>query len=123
SEAHSPRFERGNGAIATRERLVARLLEAEHRRIRRLDAVGVCAGTFAELGGSAFDIENVVLDLECEADLGTEFSQCRAFLNVLGSGRNRAEQHARLNQSASLLTMHALELAFTEDLFDGFEVD
>ena len=39
------------------------------------------------------------------------------------AGRNRAEQHARLDQRAGLLAMHALELGFTEELFDGFEVD
>ena len=38
-------------------------------------------------------------------------------------GGNRAEQHARLDQRAGLLAMHALERGLAQRLLDGLEID
>src|SRR5436309_11818157 len=51
-------------------REVARALEAEKRRIRRLRARRVLSRRFAELAGLAFDVEDIVDDLKCQAEIG-----------------------------------------------------
>ena len=99
-EARAPGRERRNGAIAARERLRARLFQAEHRRICRLDAVGVRAGALAERVGSAFDVEDVVLDLEGQADLGAELGERRAL-------RQRLDSPAEIAPSSTLAWISA----------------
>ena len=50
----------------------ARSIETEQRRIGRLGAGGVLAGGLAELGRAALDVEDVIDNLEGEADIGGE---------------------------------------------------
>ena len=58
------RRQRGVGLRDQVDQPVARAVDAEHGDQRRLAGGGVLAGGFAERGGVAFDVEQVVGDLE-----------------------------------------------------------
>ena len=74
----------------------------------RVDCI-YAAGDLAERLGGAGDVEDVVLDLEREADLGTEAAQCLEARTRAFARGERPEQHARLDERAGLAAMHQLE--------------
>src|SRR5687768_9556690 len=91
-EPRPPWRECCDGKVPATQRMLPRVVETEHGGIGRLHAVGVGARTFPERRRRAFDIEDVVLDLEGETDLGAELRERGTLRSIRDPGRYRTEQ-------------------------------
>ena len=113
-----------------RDRGVAQLARAPARRgksggrgVGGLLERGIRAGGLAEQRRIAFHIEDVILDLEGEADVGPETLERRELGARGEAGRQRPEQHAALDQRSGLAPVHLLDLRDRELPSDGGQVD
>src|ERR1700746_1462772 len=91
------RSERGDAVVAQLPRPCARVLEPDGAGVSRLGMRGIGTGRLAEHCRIALDIENVVLDLEGETDVGTKALEAGELRSAAHTGRERATQYARLN--------------------------
>ena len=71
----------------------------------------------------ALDVEDVVLDLEGEADLSAEVFQGGKFRAAGEAGCERTEQHTALDERPGLATVHVLDVRDAEPLAYGGKVD
>src|SRR5216684_2256106 len=90
-------------AKATRTRL---RISFEPAKRRRFAGVGVFAGRLSDRGSIAFDVENIVGDLECFSDNGAEAVE-RQSLMFVGPAESRSGDAAIAQQRARL---HRLQL-------------
>src|SRR5690606_2294103 len=108
-ERCGPFAERGqgcDGTVAKLRRALFRRLESHGARIGRLAFRGVRAGGLAEHGRITLDVQNVVLDLECEPDVAAESRQSLPVLTAVDSSGGRAEEHAAGDERTRLAGMH-----------------
>src|SRR5260370_39338064 len=100
------RREGGLGLVDQTEQLLLRLGDAENSDRRRFTGVGVLAGRLSDRGSIAFDVENIVGDLECFSDNGAESIE-RQSLALLCPTQNRSVDAAIAPQRTRL---HRLQL-------------
>ena len=95
---------------------------AEQADVGRLVLRRILARGLAQRGGAGLGVEDVVDDLEQQADAVGEMGetgQCR----IIGIAAMRAEQHGGADQRAGLVDVHLLEFGQRQRLADGGEVD
>src|SRR5581483_612916 len=123
SGAHTERHQRLESPIAQVPGPLPRGAQADGTRVGRLAKRGIGPGGLAEQGRVALDIENVVLDLKREPDLGTVALERLKFAAGADARSERPQQHAALDQCAGLAAMHVLDVRHAESVTDGGQID
>ncbi len=114
--------ERGLGHVAQVAGMAARGTQAEHRDVGRLVVVEILAGRLAQGFGRLGDVENVVHDLERQAERIAVVGERRP-LRRAHAAAGGAHQHARLEQRARLAVMHVAQRVFIERQADARQID
>ena len=100
-----------------------RRFQAEKCRPRRLAQARVRSGRLADNVGFALDIENIVLDLECEPDLASKGVQRSRPIRVDPVLQQASCGDRGVDQRAGLQRVHMLELRDAERRAFCREVD
>src|SRR6185437_3895593 len=113
-----------------RDRIVAELpgpvagrCESGRARIRRLIVGGVGPGCLAQKRGISLDIEDVILDLERQPDLGAKTFQPFVPRPFSHAGGKRPQKHTALYQRTRLAPVHVLDVDDAEVLPDGRQIN
>lgn len=115
-------FEGAEGLCGEAFGFLPRLFEAEDGGVGGLVDGGVLAGGFTELLGGLGDVEDVVDDLEGEAEVVAEIGEGLKFVRG-GVGGHASEAHRAGEECGSLRFVDADEVALGELLAFAFEVE
>ena len=97
-------------------------MQAQNRRIGGLGLRGVLAEGLADAIDLAFDIEDVVANLEGQADAMAVAFEGSEHGRIAAACSQGAEAHRSADQGAGLVHVHAFEVMDTENLADRGEV-